>query len=87
MPTFEFDEQKSRTNHEKHGIDFHEAQALWVDPFLVEIPARTTDEPRHMVIGRICGKHWSAIFTPRSGNVRIISVRRSRPEEVAIYES
>jgi uncharacterized DUF497 family protein len=38
------------------------------------------------VVGRIAGKHWSAFVTYRGASVRLISVRRSRPEEVAIYE-
>jgi uncharacterized protein len=83
---FEFDEEKSQTNAEKHGIDFVEAQALWSDPNLIEIPAKTVDEPRFLVIGRISGKHWSAVVTHRSERIRLISVRRSRPEEVALYE-
>jgi hypothetical protein len=87
MIEFEFDEQKSRANLEKHGIDFIDAQALWSDSRLLEIPARTSDEARLMYIGRVEGRHWSAIVTPRAGKIRIISVRRSRPEEVAVYES
>jgi hypothetical protein len=87
MYSFEYDERKSQSNLKKHGIDFVEAQALWNDPYLVEIPARTTDEERFLVIGKIQEKHYSAVITPRGGNVRIISVRRSRIEEVAIYES
>jgi len=87
MQSFEFDERKSKVNLEKHGIDFIEAQVLWDDPCLIEIPAKTQDEPRYLVIGRIAGKYWSAIYTPREGSARIISVRRSRKEEVAIYES
>jgi len=87
MSAFEYDERKSQGNRSKHGIDFTEAQALWNDPYLVEIPARTTDEERFLVIGKIQEKHWSAVITPREGNIRIISVRRSRTEEVAIYES
>jgi uncharacterized protein len=83
---FEFDEEKSQANAEKHGIDFVEAQALWSDPNLIEIPAKTVDEPRFLVIGRISGKHWSAVITHRSERIRLISVRRSRPEEVALYE-
>jgi uncharacterized protein len=83
---FEFDEEKSQANAEKHGIDFVEAQALWSDPNLIEIPAKTVDEPRFLVIGRISGKHWSAVVTHRSERIRLISVRRSRPEEVALYE-
>jgi len=87
MYSFEYDERKSQGNLKKHGIDFVEAQGLWNDPYLVEIPARTTDEERFLVIGKIREKHWSAVVTPRDGNIRIISVRRSRTEEVAIYES
>lgn len=54
---------------------------------LLEVPARTADEPRYLVIGVIAGKHWSAVITYRNSNVRLISVRRSRTEDVALYES
>jgi len=84
---FEFDKQKSRSNKEKHGIDFVEAQPLWHDISRVEIPARTKDESRMLVIGVINKKHWTAIVTDRGIKIRIISVRRSRPEEVQMYES
>jgi uncharacterized DUF497 family protein len=84
---FEFDPAKSQANKEKHGIDFIEAQALWDDPALLEIPARTSDEERFVLIGLIAGKHWSAIVTYRADRIRIISVRRSRKEEVVAYES
>lgn len=84
---FEFDLGKSTSNDKKHGIVFLEAQALWDDPDFVEIPLKTVDEPRFLVIGKISEKHWSAIITYRSEKVRIISVRRSRKEEVEIYES
>jgi uncharacterized protein len=83
---FEFDERKSRANKAKHGIDFVEAQALWLDEALAEAPARSDTEARFLVVGRIAGKHWSAFVTYRGDSVRLISVRRSRPEEVAIYE-
>ncbi len=83
---FEYDQDKSAANKDKHGIDFEEAQELWRDPDLLEIPARTTDEPRWMVIGKLGGKHWSAVITRRGDNVRLISVRRSRDEEVEVYE-
>ena len=84
---FEFDEAKRQANKSKHGIDFVEAQALWLDDMLVEIPARTEDEPRFVVVGMIWGKHSSAVITYRGERVRLISVRRARAEEVAIYES
>lgn len=84
---FEYDPDKSAYNKRKHGIDFEEAQHLWADARLVEVPARTTDEPRWLLIGKIDEKHWSAIITRRGDNIRLISVRRSRDEEVEIYES
>ncbi len=83
---FGYDEAKSAANKEKHGIDFVEAQVLWQDPMLVEIPARTVDEPRYLIVGVIAGVHWSAIITYRDECIRIISVRRSRREEVEVYE-
>ena len=84
---FEYDVRKSAANREKHGIDFDYAQELWDDPELLEIPAKTEDEPRWLVIGKLAGKHWSAVITYRNGITRLISVRRSRNEEVALYES
>ena len=48
---FEYDPDKSAENKRKHGIDFEAAQRLWADAGLVEIPARTTDEPP-MVVDR-----------------------------------
>jgi len=83
---FEFDPGKSVSNKAKHGIDFQEAQALWKDLDLLEIPVKTSDEKRFVVVGRIDGKHWSGVITYRSGKIRIISVRRSRKEEVKLYE-
>ena len=86
MYTFEFDAPKSESNRSKHGVDFVEAQSLWNDPMLLEIPAKTEDEPRFLVIGQVSGKHWSAVITYRGDNIRLISVRRARTEEVALYE-
>jgi uncharacterized DUF497 family protein len=84
---FEYDSEKSAENKRKHGVDFEEAQALWSDPVLLEIPARVSDEPRWVVIGKMNEKLWSAVITRRGDNVRLISVRRSRDEEVEIYEN
>lgn len=83
--TFEFDPAKSEANKAKPGIDFAEAQALWLDPDRLETPARTADEQRFQVIGRIGEAVWSAFITYREGAVRIISVRRARHEEQARY--
>ena len=84
---FEFDEEKSRANKQKHGIDFCEAQMLWTDSDHVQIPARTADEPRFLVVGTIRDKHWSAIITRREGRTRTISVRWAQTKDVDLYES
>ncbi|HHP7232738.1 MAG TPA: BrnT family toxin [Xenococcaceae cyanobacterium] len=83
---FEFDENKSRSNKAKHGIDFVEAQSLWGDDDRLEIPARTIDEPRTIIIGKISSKIWAAVITYRSETIRTISVQRARKSEVALYE-
>ena len=85
MP-FEFDSDKSVANKAKHGVDFEEAQDLWNDPWLLEAPARTDDEPRFLAIGRIGRRHWSAVCVRRGDNVRIISVRRARRKEIERHE-
>ena len=87
MYSFEFDPSKSESNLEKHGIDFVDAQAIWRDSDFIEVQAKSGDEPRSLVLGMIGSKHWSTIITYRSEVILIISVRRSRESEVALYES
>lgn len=87
MSEFEFDDEKSRANLAKHGIDFRVAQALWKDPYLLQIQAKSENESRFLLIGRIESKHWSAVVTYREHRIRLISVRRSRKKEVELYES
>jgi uncharacterized protein len=87
MYTFEYDNTKSESNLAKHSICFADAQRIWNDPGFVEIRVNCDDEPRSLVIGRIAEKYWSAVITYRGENIRIISVRRSRKSEVALYES
>lgn len=83
---FEYDPAKSLVNKDKHGIDFDEAQALWQDGSLVNVPARDETELRQLAIGKIGEKHWSAIHVLRGGRIRLISVRRSREKEIEHYE-
>lgn len=87
MPEFEYDDTKSLSNLEKHGIDFETAQQLWNDVNFIEVRAKSEDEERFIVIGLIDSKHWSAVITYRGKVIRIISVRRSRKSEVQLYES
>ena len=82
---FEYDEVKSRANAVKHGIDFGAVQQMW-DGVVVAAPARFVGEDRLMAIGQIDGKHWTAIVTLRGSALRIISARRSRTNEIKIYQ-
>ncbi len=82
---FEFDSDKSDSNKKKHGISFQEATLLWSDSNRVIIPTKYVDESRYLLIGMLADKVWSAVFTIREENIRIISVRRSRKNEEAIY--
>ena len=86
MREFEFDDNKSLSNKVKHGICFTEAQKLWNDPDALLFEALDKGEERFLLIGKLRGKHWSAIFTYRGNKIRLISVRRSRKNEVAVYE-
>ncbi|MFV8819549.1 BrnT family toxin [Haliea sp. E17] len=84
---FQYDRRKSAFALKKHGIDFEQGQLLWDDPNLVELAARSDDEPRSIVIARFNGQYWSAVFAYRDEAIRLISVRRSRKAEVELYES
>ena len=85
---FEYDENKSKINKSKHGIDFEEAKELWEDPYSFEVASpQSEDEERFLVLGQISSKNYTAITTYRNENIRIISVRRSREKEIKLYES
>ena len=84
---FEWDERKSTANQEKHGITFEEAKSLWLDESRIEIEAPYPIEERRILIASLHGRLWTAVFTVRRGStIRIISVRRSRDKEAALYE-
>lgn len=87
MFKFEYDPNKGQSNLTKHDIDFIEAQQLWKDEDLLEIPAKTETEPRWIIIGKLKEKHWTAVITYREDIIRIISVRRAKNKEVKLYES
>lgn len=84
---FEYDPAKRSANKYKHGIDFNEAQGLWDDPWRLDVPVQTEGEARLLTLARLNGGIWAAIWTTRGENIRIISVRRARKDEVAYYEN
>ncbi|MDR0875888.1 MAG: BrnT family toxin [Clostridiales Family XIII bacterium] len=85
-PEFEYDPNKSKSNKEKHGIDFEEAKSLWKDSNKIQYSSKYKEEPRELLFAVYNGKHYTAVITKRNGKVRIISVRRSHEDEVRIYE-
>jgi uncharacterized DUF497 family protein len=83
---FEFDSEKNTRNKIKHGIDFVEAQELWLEK-RIEIEAKLGGgEIRYAVLGTIKRLHYTIIITYRGDSVRLISARRSSSKEIAIYE-
>ncbi len=82
---FEYDLHKSALNKQKHGIDFEEAQNLWLDKNRVEMNAKSDTEQRVALIAQYNGKLWSAFYTHRKSCIRLISVRRSRDNERKLY--
>ncbi len=85
MP-FEWDDQKSLSNKQKHGIDVEAVTSLWLDDERVEVELAFPDEKRWALIAKIGEKTWTAIYTVRGETIRLISVRRARPKEVRLYE-
>ena len=83
---FEWDEKKSAINLSKHGIDFNAATKLWEDEDRIQIQTAFPIENRIILIGKIKGKLWAAIYTRRDNAIRIISVRRARKREARLYE-
>jgi uncharacterized protein len=86
---FEFDPEKSKSNEEKHGINFIEAQALFDDIDILIISSRDVidGEERDLNIGKIYGTCWAAITTRRGDKTRIISVRKATKREIRAYEN
>ena len=76
------------SNRAKHGIDFADAQGLWLDRAGVEIKLNYPGETRYARIAKLDEAAeiiWTAIFTLRSEKVRLISVRKARTKEKQEY--
>ncbi len=81
---FTYDLKKSQSNKEKHGVDFEEAQKIWVSGPVI-MPTKSVDEPRWVAIGSIDIRVYTAVFTMRGDTVRIISCRPARTKEKEAY--
>lgn len=87
MLNIEYDEQKNVSNIEKHGISLPMAKLIAINSALVaKDPRKYANETRYILRGLIMGRLHVMIFTMRSGNMRIISLRKANKREVTHYE-
>jgi uncharacterized protein len=85
--TFEWDEEKARTNVEKHGVTFEEAAEAFFDPFCQDGDASTRDERRDFLLGySLTQRLLLVVHTDRSNRTRIISARQATRAERKLYE-
>ena len=75
-PNFEWDEAKDRTNQQKHGVSFYDAQFAFLDSkrVIAEDLEHSQKEKRYCCFGvdREGAGILTVRFTYRSGRIRII---------------
>jgi hypothetical protein len=84
--TFEWDPAKDAKLREERGLSFELAKTAWDDAEAVEIELEPRDELRWGLIARVNGKIHTVVFTRRGKKVRLITMRRSHPDEERLYE-
>lgn len=86
---FEWDEEKARSNHRKHGVSFEEAKTVFDDPLaaIFDDERHSAGEQREIIIGH-SGKRQVLLvfFTERPQAVRIFSARSATKREKKDYE-
>ena len=85
--SFEWDEEKDRTNFMKHGIHFRTAAKVFLDPNkMIREDEEHPEELRYDILGRV-GKTLFVVCAFRDRNViRMISARLAIASEKARYE-
>lgn len=85
MNRFECDKRKARSNHAKHNVRFTDAaRAIKSAHTLTQRSTVSTEfsEERNLSITTLAdGRAIVIVWTPRQGNIRLISVRRARKNE------
>jgi uncharacterized DUF497 family protein len=82
----EWDEDKRRSNLDKHGLDFVRAADMLSGVHVVIPSLYEGDEPRWLAVGVVEARLVTLVFTLRGDRHRIISLRRARHDERRIYE-
>ncbi|MGH7138011.1 MAG: BrnT family toxin [Pirellulales bacterium] len=86
---FEWDEDKARSNFQKHGVTFGEAETVFDNPLADTFfdPDHSDDEDRYLTIGESArGRLIIVSHTDRGDRVRIISARLATRAERKKYE-
>ncbi len=84
---YEWSLVKARTNQRKHGVDFADAVAVFVDDQALTLPDEEhTTEDRYITIGMdALGRILVVIYTWRGDHIRLISARKAIRHEQAFY--
>ena len=85
---FEWDEDKARSNTQKHDVTFEEAAEVFFDPFYQTGDASVDQiEARDFIIGYTFSQRLLlAVYTERGDRTRIISARTANRAERKVYE-
>lgn len=84
---FEWDSRKAISNLRKHGVDFADAAMVLYDEFAVTIPEEHRGEQRFVSVGMdALGRILVVVYTWRGDRVRLISARKTTPQERRQYE-
>lgn len=86
---FEFDNAKSASNLQKHGIDLRDAADVFRDPHRLDLADRRKDygEERRIVIGALESRTLVVVYTPRADVIRLISARKTNEREQQKYHA
>lgn len=84
---YEWDEEKSQRNLEKHGLSFEDAEKVFSGPCVTFVDDRFDyEETRLISLGSLEGRIVVIVHTPRSESTRIISMRKANAREQKIYQ-
>ncbi len=86
---FEWDEDKAKSNIQKHGVTFEEAAEVFFDPFYQtgDASVEADNEKRDFIIGYTFAQRLLlVVYIERGERTRIISARPATRIERKLYE-
>jgi uncharacterized DUF497 family protein len=83
-----WDQAKRRTNLEKHGLDFADADLVYDNPRKITFQSPRKEEARKQDIAMVAarGKVLTLIYVERGTDVQAISFRVASKAEREVYE-